>query len=72
MKTPEQRRRAAARILNAHNLSCGAGFYWEHGGRFFKARVHDGVLEVYDWETWTPVADDKIKFHDHNGHDIAL
>ena len=69
---PENRRKIVARKLNAHHRAYGAGFYWAHGGRYYKARVRDGVLEVNDWETWTRVPDDKIKFHDHNGRNISL
>jgi hypothetical protein len=54
-------------------MAYGAGFYAsELGGRFFKARSVKGVLEISDFETWKPVAQESAKFHDHNGRDISL
>lgn len=63
--------RCAVRTLNAQHRNTSAGFYGL-GSRFFKARSVKGVLEVFDWETWTPIAQEEAKFHDHNGHDISF
>lgn len=63
----------AARILNSHHSKTGGGFYgFNMGGRYFGARVQDGHLEVYDYETWRTVPADKVKFTDHNGREIPL
>ena len=65
--------RAAVRILNDQHRRTSAGFYGSIvGGRYFHARVRKGVFEVWDFDTWTAVPADKIKFHDHNGHNIPL
>ncbi len=63
--------RSAVRTLNAQHRSTSAGFYGL-GSRFFKARAKGGALEVFDWETWTPVAQESAQFHDHNGRDISF
>lgn len=63
--------RSAVRALNAQHRNTSAGFYGL-GSRFFRARSVAGVLEVFDWENWTPVSQEQAKFHDHNGHDISF
>ena len=63
--------RSAVRLLNAQHRNTSAGFYGL-GSRFFKARARGGVLEVFDWDNWTPVAQENAKFHDHNGRDVPL
>lgn len=63
----------AVRRLNEQHHRYAAGFYGSAiGGRYFRARVRGGVFEVYDFDNWIPVPDDKIEFHDHNGHNIPL
>jgi hypothetical protein len=65
--------RRIVRILNDQHRGTMAGFYGSLiGGRFFRARSRHGVLEVFDFETWLPVAPDQIEFHDHNGRTIHL
>ncbi|UQS88693.1 hypothetical protein M5C90_24215 [Pseudomonas chlororaphis subsp. piscium] len=62
----------AARQLNEQHERFGASFYGDgkFGGRWFQARIIDrAVLEVMDWDHWTPVPDGTA-FHDHNGRPI--
>lgn len=63
--------RSAVRTLNEQHRNTSAGFYGL-GSRFFRARSVKGVLEVYDFDTWTPVSQEQAKFHDHNGRDISF
>lgn len=63
--------RSAVRTLNDQHRRTSAGFYGL-GSRFFRARARAGVLEVFDFETWTVVPQEKAQFHDHNGRDIPL
>lgn len=63
--------RRAVRRLNDQHVRTMAGFYGL-GSRFFRARAVKGVLEVYDFDTWTAVPFESAKFHDHNGQDISL
>lgn len=63
--------RSAVRTLNDQHVRTSAGFYGL-GSRFFRARSVAGVLEVFDFETWTPVSQADAKFHDHNGRDLPL
>lgn len=63
----------AARILNAHHMATSAGFYGSViGGRYFQARVKDGVLQVFDFDNWHSVTEEQARFHDHNGQEIYL
>ena len=65
--------RSAVRTLNAQHMSTSAGFYSStFGGRFFKARAKAGVLEVFDWDNWTPISEANAIFHDHNGCNLPL
>lgn len=66
-----KRLRSAVRTLNEQHRTTSAGFYGL-GSRFFRARARAGVLEVFDFETWTAVPESQAQFHDHNGHDIPL
>ncbi len=63
--------RSAVRKLNAQHRNTSAGFYGL-GSRFFRARSVAGVLEVFDFDTWTPVSQEQAKFHSHNGEDISF
>jgi hypothetical protein len=61
------------RTLNAHHMKTFAGFYGtKMGGRFFRARNHNGKLQVSDFDQWFDVLEDKMEFHDHNGESITL
>ena len=62
------------RILNEQHRTTSAGFYGSSrvNGRFFRARLNKGVLEVYDFENWFAVPTEDIAFHDHTGRDISL
>jgi len=63
----------AAKILNKHHLSTCAGFYGSgFGGRYFEARVKNGILQVSDFDTWRDIPAEQMKFHDHDGQDIPL
>jgi uncharacterized coiled-coil protein SlyX len=66
----------AARRLNSHHVRVGAGFYGARGlsGRFFRARVRCGVLQVTPdfGESWQDVDLAQHAFCDHNGRAIAL
>ena len=65
--------RRAAKILNAHHRRTMAGFYNSIiGGRFFEARVHQGKLQVSDWDDWFTLEPHDAIFHDHNGNNIPL
>ena len=69
----------AARVLNAHHAKTLAGFYGRAGlsGRFFKARVKAGVLQVLQVNAdlsrqWLDVDMREHSFADHNGHALIL
>lgn len=63
----------AVRILNAHHMQYSAGFYGSKiGGRFFRARVHKGQFQVFNFDFWKTVSPEDAIFHDHNGNNIPL
>lgn len=63
-------RRKVAKRLNDQHMMFSAGFYARPmGGRYFAARVHNGALQVSDWDTWRDVPNGTI-FSDHNGREI--
>lgn len=61
--------RKIAKRLNEQHAQYSAGFYSSEGGRFFAARVHNGALQVSDFDTWRNARNGET-FRDHNGRDI--
>ena len=60
-----------AKFLNFQHMKYTAGFYCfgATSGRHFGARVRKGILEVFDFITWKPLAPGTI-VRDHNGRDL--
>jgi hypothetical protein len=66
-------KRTVARKLNAHHVRHCAGFYGSWGGRYFKAREHNGALQVSQdfGKSWMDVPEGGT-FRDHNGRALVL
>ena len=60
-----------AKRLNNQHMRYTAGFYLSGPivGRYFNARVRKGVLEVFDFIAWRPLAVGTVA-RDHNGRDL--
>lgn len=68
--SPAAKRAKLAKLLNDQHMMYSTGFYSSLGGRFFRARIEAGALQVNDWETWRDVQAGEF-FRDHNGRDIT-
>ena len=63
--------RQIAKRLNDQHMKYTAGFYLfgPTSGRHFNARIRKGVLEVFDFIAWKPLAVGTM-VRDHNGRDM--
>ena len=70
--------KSPADFLNAYQEDYGFGFYGSLiGGRFFKARMHEGELQVTTLRDerkpdWITVPKEKAKFHGPHGGNIRI